>query len=239
MSLADFVAATLAIALGSLVQAASGVGAGFLMVPMLAFIDLSLVPGPMIFGSLSLSSIMAWRERGAIDNQHLTPMCLGLVPGCALGAWILSIVPGDRLGIVFAIVILLAIALTLAGLDIRLTRLTALAAGGISGTMGASSGIGAPVLAILYQHTSGSSVRSTLALIYTVASLIILVMLAAFGRFGVNGILTGIALMPGFLIGYWIANRFRHRLSQRATRPLVLSVSGAAAIALLIRSLAS
>lgn len=239
MTLFEFVAATATIAIGSIVQAASGVGAGFLMVPMLAFIDLGLVPGPLIFGSLVLSGIMAWRERGAIDSDNLAPMFMGLLPGCALGAWIISIVPADQLGIVFAIVILLGIAVTTSGLDLPLNRLSALVAGGVAGTMGASSGIGAPVIALLYQHASGARVRSTLALIYTFASLLILVALAVFGRFGGTEMLSGFALMPGFLAGYWVANRLRHRLDQLASRPVVLSVSTAAAIALLIRSIGS
>lgn len=239
MTLFEFVAATATIAIGSIVQAASGVGAGFLMVPMLAFIDLGLVPGPLIFGSLVLSGIMAWRERGAIDSDNLAPMFMGLLPGCALGAWIISIVPADQLGIVFAIVILLGIAVTTSGLDLPLNRLSAVVAGGVAGTMGASSGIGAPVIAILYQHASGARVRSTLALIYTFASLLILVALAVFGRFGGAEMLSGLALMPGFLAGYWVANRLRHRLDQLASRPVVLSVSTAAAIALLIRSIGS
>ena len=237
MSLSDLVLATLAITLGSVVQAASGVGAGFLMVPLLAFVNLSLVPGPMIFASLSLSGIMTWRERGAIDQRHLAPMFIGLVPGCAAGAWTISVVPTSQLGIVFAIVILLAIGVSVAGLDVRPGRTSALLAGVVSGTMGASSGIGAPVVALLYQHASGPQVRSTLALIYTVASLIVLVMLAAFGRFGEGEALAGLALIPGFLAGYWIANRLRRRLDHGMTRPVVLGVSGAAAIALLVRSL--
>jgi len=239
VTLFEFAAATATIAIGSIVQAASGVGAGFLMVPMLAFIDLGLVPGPLIFGSLVLSGIMAWRERGAIDSGNLAPMFMGLLPGCALGAWIISIVPADQLGIVFAIVILLGIAVTTSGLDLPLNRLSALVAGGVAGTMGASSGIGAPVIALLYQHASGARVRSTLALIYTFASLLILVALAVFGRFGGTEMLSGFALMPGFLAGYWVANRLRHRLDQLASRPVVLSVSTAAAIALLIRSIGS
>lgn len=239
MTLFEFVAATATIAIGSIVQAASGVGAGFLMVPMLAFIDLGLVPGPLIFGSLVLSGIMAWRERGAIDSDNLVPMFMGLLPGCALGAWIISIVPADQLGIVFAIVILLGIAVTTSGLNLPLNRLSALVAGGVAGTMGASSGIGAPVIAILYQHASGARVRSTLALIYTFASLLILVALAVFGRFGRAEMLSGFALMPGFLAGYWVANRLRHRLDQLASRPVVLSVSAAAAIALFLRSVSS
>jgi len=239
VDLADFAASTFVIVIGSIVQAVSGVGAGFLMVPMLAIIDLGLVPGPLIFGSLALSGIMTWRERAAIDRDKLGPMFIGLVPGAALGAWVLSIVPAAQLGIVFAVAILLSIALTISGLDIRPTRQSSLIAGVVSGTMGAASGIGAPIVAILYQHASGPRVRSTLALIYTIASLMIILALATFGRFGVHEAAAGAAMMPGFLFGYWVANRLRKRLELGATRPVVLGVSATAALTLLIRSLAA
>jgi len=235
----ELLAATLAITLGSVVQAASGVGAGFLIVPLLAWINLSLVPAPMIFASLALSGLMAWRERGDIDREHLTPVFIGLVPGSALGAWIISTLPAEQLGLVFAVVILLAIALTVIGLDIPLNKTSAIIAGSVSGAMGASTGIGAPVLALLFQHASGPRVRATLALIYSFASVLILAVLALFGRFGTAEASAGALMMPGFLAGYWIANRLRHRLDQGATRPAVLVVSAAASIALLVRSLGS
>ena len=67
----------------------------------------------------------------------------------------------------------------------------------------------------------------------------ILLILALFGRFGASEAAAGALMMPGFLAGYWIANRLRHRLDQGATRPAVLIVSAASAIGLLVRSLVS
>lgn len=237
MSLLTLLAASLAVALGSIVQAASGVGAGFLMVPLIAWIDLRLLPGAMICGSLALSGIMAWRERGAIDRYNLPVLFLGILGGSVVGAWILSRVPAGQLGIVFGTVILLAVALTASGLNIPLNRTSALVSGTISGAMGASSGIGAPMLAIFYQHQSGPTVRATLALLYTGASLMILVILALFGQFDATDLVHGIALMPGFLFGYWLANRWRHRLVGLGSRGPVLVVSALAAVTLILKSL--
>lgn len=236
MSLLDLVAASLAVAIGSIVQAASGVGAGFLMVPMIAWVNIELLPGPMICGSLALSGIMAWRERGAIDQNNLPVIFLGIFAGSLVGAWVLSRVPADQLGLVFGTVILLAVALTASGLKVPLNRASALVSGTISGAMGASSGIGAPMLAILYQRESGPTVRATLALLYTGASLMILVVLAAFGEFGGADLANGVALMPGFLLGYWLANRWRHRLAGLGSRGPVLVVSALAAVTLIGRS---
>ncbi len=103
--------------------------------------------------------------------------------------------------------------------------------------MGTSSGMGAPPLALLYQRRSGPEVRSTLALLYTAAAMLMVLVLVAFGRFAAKEAVAGLLLMPGFLIGYVAANRLTPRLDGRGSRVAVLAVSGAAAIALLIRSL--
>lgn len=233
----ELLAAIALVALGSIVQSVSGVGAGFLIVPLVAMIDISLVPGPMIFGSLSLSIIMAWRERGAIDRDNLPAVLTGIVAGSIVGGWVLSIVPPDRLGLVFGLVILFAVAVTVSGLTIPLNRLTGLVAGALSGAMGASTGIGAPMLAIVYQHATGSRIRATLAVLYTFASVVILIVLAAYGKFGRTELIAGFSLMPGFLLGYVAANRLRARVDKGASRPLVLAVAAIAAVALLGKSL--
>ena len=81
MGVAEFSAATLAVIIGSVVQVTSGVGGGFIIVPLLAWVDLGLVPAPLIFASLSLSALMAFRERGAIDWAHIPTTLVGLIPG--------------------------------------------------------------------------------------------------------------------------------------------------------------
>ena len=237
MTIVEFAAATVAVALGSIVQAVSGVGGGFLIVPLLAWIDLGLVPGPMIFASLSLSGIMAFRERADIDAAHIPVILCGLLPGCVAGGYVISMVTGDNLGLVFGTVILIAIGITVSGLRIPLNKATAFSSAAVSGAMGASTGIGAPMLALLYQNESGPRVRSTLALLYTIASVIIILVLIGFDRFGWAEVTTGIFLVPGFLLGYFAANRLTGRFDKHSSRIAVLVVSGVAALALMARSL--
>lgn len=237
MSIIEFASATLAVILGSVVQVASGVGGGFVIVPILAWVDLSLVPGPMIFASLSLSGLMAYRERQAIDWAHVPITLIGLVPGSVFGAYVLSSVSADNLGIVFGTVILLGILITVSGIEMRRTRATAAVSGALSGAMGTSSGIGAPLLALFYQKEKGPQVRATLAVLYTGASILILIILFGFGHFSVEDARTGAMLVPGFLIGYWVANHFTAHIDRGGTRIAVLCVSAAAAIALIVRSL--
>jgi uncharacterized membrane protein YfcA len=228
--------ANLAIAFGSIIQGVSGVGGGFIMVPLLAMIDMSLLPGAFIFGTLSLSTLMAWRERAHIEFAHTGMILLAIIPGAALGAWLVSKVAADNLGIVFGSMILFAVAVSAAGIHMRLNRLSAVISGLTAGAMGASSGIGAPVVAVLYQRESGPRVRATLAYIYTVASVLILVALAAFGRFGWHDVQEGFLLVPGFMFGYICSRPLALHFDHGATRYIVLGVSAAAALILIANS---
>jgi uncharacterized membrane protein YfcA len=237
MELSDFVFAAAAITFGSVVQTLSGVGGGFIIAPLLALIDLSLLPAPMVMASMSLSGIMSWRERSAIDYQ-LTPTILaGIIPGAIVGAYVLSQVSVERLGLVFGVVILLGVVITGLGLRVPAHRGSAALAGMTAGAMGSSTGIGAPILALLYQGASGPRVRSTLALLYTVASFLILIVLAAFGRFTEVEAISGLWLVPGFIIGYLLSQRLTARMNQKRTRWAVLAASGAAALVLIARSI--
>ncbi len=236
MGAAEFAAATLAVVSGSVVQVVSGVGGGFLIVPLLAWIDVSLVPVPLIFSSLALSALMAVRGRSLVDWQYIPATLTGMLPGAIAGAWMLTVVPADDLGIVFGAVILIGIGITSSGLHVPLTRATALMAGTLSGVMGASSGIGAPLLALVYQHETGPKIRATLAALYSGASVLMLVILFGFGKFRAPEFQSGLALMPGFLLGYWIANRFTAHIDRAGMRIVVLGVSAAAAVMLIVRS---
>jgi len=237
VNIVEFAAATLAVLLGSVVQVASGVGGGFIIVPLLALMDLDLIPAPLIFASLSLSGLMAVRERAAVDWRHIPITLLGLIPGSILGAYVLASVPVTSLGVVFGTVILIGILFTVSGLHIPLTRLTAMVSGALSGVMGTTSGIGAPPLALLYQRQSGPRLRATLAVIYTGASILMLFILFGFGQFSLPKALAGLQLMPGFLLGYWVANHFTTHIDRGGTRIAVLGVSAVAAVTLIVRSL--
>lgn len=234
---ADLLLAVLAVALGSIIQGVSGVGGGFIMVPLLAMINMKYLPGPLIFGSLSISGLMAWRERKYIDFRATNFILLAIVPGAALGAWLVSQVAPDRLGIVFGTMILIAVVVSALGVHFPLNRITATVAGFFAGTMGASSGIGAPVIAVLYQRESGPMVRSTLAYVYTVASVLIVLALLIFGSFGLAEAQSGLLLVPGFMFGYLCSRPLALHFDHGATRYIVLGVSASAAAVLLARSI--
>ena len=85
--------------LGSVLQAASGLGAGLVVVPLLSLIALDWVPGPCVAASLLLSGLMAYRGRGHWQRQHLGSMLLGLLAGIVLGGVLVAMLPLAILGV--------------------------------------------------------------------------------------------------------------------------------------------
>ena len=92
---------------------------------------------------------------------------------------------------------------------------------------------------LLYQRESGPRIRSTLAYIYTMATLLILVALAAVGRFTLADVQAGLLLVPGFIFGFICSRPLALRFDHGATRYIVLGVSAAAAVLLIVTSLGS
>ena len=229
--------ATVAVVLGAVVQGASGIGGGFIMVPLLAMIDIRLLPGALIFSSLSISGLMAWTDHREILYRETNIVLLAVIPGAALGAWLLSIVSGDFLGVLFGVMILLGVLITALGAQLKLNVFNSIIAGGVAGTMGAASGFGAPVVALLYQHCSGPELRGTLAYLYTIASIFILLALAWFNQFGVEQMQLGLSLVPGMLLGLFISKRLTKRIDRGNTRLVVLVVAAISALSLIISSL--
>ncbi len=225
------------IAVGAVLQAATGMGTGILIVPLLALIDLHLVPGPAVVASMALSLPMAWRGRRHIAYDDLKPLMTGLLAGCSIGALGLAAIPPERVGIAFALVILVTVAVTSTGVRIPFNRRSLASVGVIAGIMGASSGVGAPPIALLYQHRKGPELRPTLAFVYAASSMIIVVFLVIFGKFGLREAGLALLLVPGYLLGYLIAIPLARFLDRGYSRLAVLILSTVSAVALLMRSL--
>jgi uncharacterized membrane protein YfcA len=229
--------AAIVIAVGAILQAATGMGTGILIVPLLALIDLKLVPGPAVMASMALSLPMAWRGRRHIAYDDLKPLMAGLLGGCSVGALGLAAMPAERVGIAFAVVILATVAVTSVGVQLPFNRRSLVSVGVIAGVMGATSGVGAPPIALLYQHREGPELRPTLAFVYAASSVIILAFLTLFGKFGLQEVGLALMLVPGYIAGYLLAVPLATILDRGYSRVAVLVLSTVSALTLLLRSL--
>jgi hypothetical protein len=229
--------AFLAITLGATLQASTGLGAGLVIVPLLALLRPDLVPGSLLFASLVLSSLMALRGRKHINFKHVHLIWVGLCSGALAGAVLLSKIPVGLLGSFFGCLILCAVVISLCGVRIPLSGPSALLAGSLAALMGSTGGMGISVLGFLYQYEDSKGLRATLGFLSFSATLVILAALVVFGKFDRHEAVLGVQLIPGFIFGYVISGKLLTFAQPRYCRGAVLLIATVGAASLILRSL--
>ena len=235
LSVTTLILATGVMAIGSALQAAVGLGLALFVVPLLALIDVRLIPGPMLLASVALAVVMAHRGRAAIDRRELTLALVGLCVGTAIGAWGLSLVAPASLTKLFALVILAVVLVSLLGTGIRVSRGALLAGGGAAGIMGTMVGIHGPPIALVFQNAEPAQARAMLGAFFAVGYMLSVAALAVVGLFGRQELAFGLFLLPGVGIGYAIGPFVARLLDRGRLRIAILAISGASAVVLLLR----
>lgn len=229
--------AALVMALGATVQGTIGFGQALVATPLLLLIDTRLVPGPATVAGMVLSVLVVVREHPTAQVQGLGWAVLGLVPGTLLAAVALAQLSASGLSVLAACTILAAVGASLAGVRISVTGRSLSLAGLLSGFMGTTAAVSGPPMALVYQRESGPALRATLARFFLAGSLLTIVALVPAGRFGRHALFTGVAMIPGVLVGFACSGRLIGRLDRDLTRAAVLVVSAASALAVLARIL--
>jgi uncharacterized membrane protein YfcA len=231
----ELLAASAAIFVGSALQGAVGFGLALVAAPVLFLIDERLVPGPILITSLLLTALTARRDWHAIDFPGLKWGLWGRIPGTVLGAALLWALPAEEMAAPLAALVMLAVAMSASGIRIDPTPRNLVGAGLLSGVMGTTSSIGGPPLAMVYQHAAGDRIRGTLGVYFVIGSVMSLAAVAAIGRLGLFELIYGAALVPAVLLGFVLSTRFTAWIDGGYTRPAVLVVSAAGAIAVFAR----
>jgi uncharacterized membrane protein YfcA len=227
------------VALAAYVQASFGFAYALLAAPLLQLVSPDLVPGPVLFSSLALSGLTAWRERAWLDRRGVGFALLGRIPGALLAGLALGLFAARTYDIVFGSLVLVATSVSLWGGGFRPTPVALVGVGFASGFMGTLTAVGGPPMALVYQHASGPTLRSTLNAYFAVGATISIGVLAAAGRFGLHESLWGIALVPPLAVGFY-ASRFTHgRLEGPQLRAALLSIAALASLAVVVRALLS
>lgn len=232
-----FLLGAVAVFLGSTLQASTGIGLGMVAAPILLMIDPALVPGPLLFLALLVSILIARREWGDIDKGGLTVAISGRVPGSILAGLTMSLLPVALYSIVFGVMVLLAVALSSFGLKLMPTKTNLMTAGFASGYMGTLTSIGAPPMALAYQHGNPPTIRSTLAAYFVIGSAVSILILVYFDRFGTEQVIASIVFVPPLILGYWTSGHVVTRMNRTLARYAVLALSGTSGLILIIKSL--
>ncbi len=233
----ELLAANVVIFVAAVLQAATGVGFAMVAVPLLALINLAWVPAPMLICNIVLSVILMSRGRAALDPSEGPPLVIGLTLGTFAGAGILTLFDERWLGVTIGAIIVLAVTASLATPPIRITRRRLLVGATLGGATGVISAMHGPPLILLYQRERPEKVRATMAGVFIFGSLLALGSLWLAGLLGWEQVWRGLVLLPGVALGFTVGRALGGRMSPGAVRYAMLGVSGAAGLALLIKSL--
>lgn len=229
--------AVLVMVVGAAVQGAVGFGANLFAAPLLVLIDPGYVPVAVVVPSLALNALVLRTNRVPGAWSRVRWANLGQVPGVVAGAAVLAVVARENLSVFFAVLILLAVGLSVLGLRVRRSNGTLFGAGLVTGFMGTAVGIGGPPMALVLQDSEGTTLRAMLSRVFFLGSCLSLAGLVAFGRVHVHDLVLGAALVPGTVAGFLASGRLRHRLDHGHIRVAVLTLSAASAVVALVRAL--
>ena len=222
---------------GSAVQGAVGFGLGLIAAPVLLLLDPRWVPGPVLASGVTLTILVAYRDRADIDLMGLRFAFIGRTIGTVAAALLLTVLSANAFDIIFGGLVLLAVGLSMLGMKVSLTPGHATLAGLLSGFMGTISSIGGPPLALLYQREGGPRLRATLSALFVTGAAISVAALALIGRYGVVELWLTAFLVPPALLGFVAAGWLRGLVDRSGVRPLVLTLSAASATAVLVRAI--
>lgn len=235
--------AMLVTAIAAGLQGTVGIGFGLVSVPVLAMLDPRLSPVPQVMIVIPMVFGMAWNERHGIDWSGFGYIVLGRLPGATLGFILVEHIP--RAGLELTIAVIIGAAVAVAVHNNRRASIESdtpskgmrFAAGWVSGTSSYVASIGGPPIALLYRNASGPTLRATLAAVFAVGLCITLTSRTAAGHISLDDVRVAAALQPFVFLGLWSSRWLKPRVEGPRLRSAVLVVSGAAAVALALRTL--
>ena len=216
----------LAALVGGIAQSMLGFGAAFTTVPALALVAPELLPGSVLVGILPLSVMMLLQARADVDVRAVGRLSIGRLPGIVVGTVVVAVLPTRALTFAIATMLLLAVVASATGLQVAVTTRREVAAGFLSGVTGTAAALGGPPLALLYRGSASSMLRPTLAAVWAVGLIPILVSLRLAGEFTLEQAQAGAVLAVMMLVGLAVAGPILQRVAESTLRSGILWWAG-------------
>jgi len=235
-TISSFILANSIIIVASILQMVTGISVGMLIVPFLAMISYTLIPAPIVLASLVLTTLMAYKGKKYIDTKNLPQIGIGMLLGIFVSIALLINIHFEYLGVLYGVFILISVVISIKIKSFKLNKTINYIGGFISGVMGATALSGGHVLALLFQNHKLESIKATLSFVYTIFSIVLLIVFYINGKFQYPDIILGIYMMPGFLIGYLISPYFVKYFNKQYTKVIVLIMATIGAMILIVKS---
>lgn len=218
------------------VQGTLGFGINTLAVPLLTFISIEFVPGPVIVASMFGGALVMWRERPARGLRELRWPLAGRIPGNAIGIGVLRVVNTRIAAVTMASMVLAAVASSRFSSKLPRNVATLFLTGVVSGVMGTVAGLGGVPMGLIHQEMAAGRLRATMSAYVVGAGSLSLIALAFGGRFGYNQLGLTLVLLPGVVVGYVVSAKVI-RVADSRIRPIVLGLAAFASLGVIVTRL--
>lgn len=225
----------LVVFLGALVQGIIGFGLGVVSASIIFLINPEYLPVPLIMLSLVLTTIVLLLNRSELAIDLVRWPMVGQILGIVLAAWVVAWVDRSWFGFLFALLLLLAVFLTVCRIRLSITPVTGTVCGFASGFSGTIVAIGGPPMALLYHSLPPKVVIANLSTFFLLGCTISLVVLGLFGRVSWHDAALAGKLIPGMLLGYFVSRYVIQYAKPAMIRMMALSGSGMVGIYSLVK----
>jgi uncharacterized membrane protein YfcA len=229
--------AGIVVMLGGLVQGLVGFGLALVAVPIVALVDPSLVPVPILVTTSTHSVMSLFREHEHVDWRGVGWAMLGRLPGTVIGVLLVDMLNQKQFSLLVGVSVLVCVALSVISWTPHPTPRALVAAGLASGSFGTSTSIGGPPVAMLYQNSTGAEVRATLGAYFVMGSVTSMIGLLAAGHVHTHDLAAGAALIPFLVVGFLLSSPLRKVVDAKGIRYPVLILSAVSALVLMGRSI--
>jgi uncharacterized membrane protein YfcA len=239
MALGHIVLLSLAAFCGGFIQGLTGFGSTLVALPVLAMaLDLKLATPICCLMAVAINIVLTGRLHGHIRWPALRLLILAALPGMALGARSLLVVPGDWLKLALAVAVLVFVAgAWLRGGSRRPGRLLGLAAGFVAGCMGAAIGVnGPPIVAwVSRQGYDRNAARATLTTFFLLAGIGVVASQAVAGLVTADVLRAFAVAVPALLLGLGAGMAGCGRIGEKGFARAVLVVLALSGTSLLVQ----
>ena len=234
---AKFLLTFFIVVIASIPQSLTGMGFGLLAASSLLLVSPQMVPATVIVMGTLVAAGHAVAHLGDVNRSELGAALTGRVGGVAIASTALVFIHDrETFSLLIAVVILIAVALSVINIAPQKSGSSLFIAGAASGITGTLTSVGAPPMGLVYQRSARKEASATLNAFFAIGGFLSAVAVWYQGWLGAKDILIALALLPGLALGTWVS-RFLTVYADRNFRPAVLWICTISAVAVIGRSL--
>lgn len=205
--------------------------------PALVAIDPGFAPGPLI----AVGQIVGVRnvivERRHTDRQAVRRCAYGLPFGLAAGLVVLAMVSDEVIALLVGSLAAAGALSLLLGLRMTRTPRVEVATGIGVGFSSMTAALPGPAFVLTFSDMKPATLRGTVGSVFFMVAVAAMIGLVATGEFGLYEVELIGWLIPGIILGLFLARFVRPFLDQAWFRPAVLLVALTGGVALILRQL--